>query len=154
MFVLGGVIAQANFVAGNVALSATVFPSLRQANIPPSQQVRVWNGIYDRASKLFGASSVISALCYGAAAYLRPSIRTPMVVSALFALSPLPVTFLFIMPAVKELKRLDAQAEKDEAAISTNLDRWITMSLVRFVISSIGLANVGYFFLSRCCKKH
>uniref|UniRef100_A0A060T9S1 ARAD1D21010p n=1 Tax=Blastobotrys adeninivorans TaxID=409370 RepID=A0A060T9S1_BLAAD len=154
MFVLGGVIAQANFVSGNVALTATVFPSLRKSNIPPSQQLRVWNGIYDRAAVLFGASSLVSGLCYGAAAYLRPSIRTPMVISALFALSPLPVTALFILPVVKELKRLDTQSEKDEAAISTNLDRWMTLSIVRFVISTIGLANVGYFFLSRCCKKH
>ncbi|CAR65518.1 DEHA2C00924p [Debaryomyces hansenii CBS767] len=64
-----GLFSQSIFFGGNIAVSSIFIPIIRQKQVPPKLQVKMWEKIYDDASKLMAGSAFVGFLCYMYEAY-------------------------------------------------------------------------------------
>jgi len=97
------------------------------------------------------SASIAATVGFGVAAYYAPTsfLQNSMIVSSLLALSPLPVTFGFIVPTVKALKALEKSGDSVKATAEgdTLIEKWGKLSLFRWLLVAGGFLN-GLYQLS------
>lgn len=140
-----GLAFQSIFVGGNVAISALFIPIIRNNNIAPSSQVKIWERVFVGGAKLMVSSAVASTLCYLYLAYYSASSseRTSMLVSAGFSLSVILFTRVAMYPNIRYLQglaRLSDEELKSED-YGQAIDHWNKLSILRCLIFSVGFIN-------------
>ncbi|CAN6674819.1 hypothetical protein TRVA0_067S00144 [Trichomonascus vanleenenianus] len=153
-FFVGGVIAHTQFVAGNIALAAVAIPALRSKGLATQDLLKAWSGLYHNGKNFFSSVAVVATLCYTVAAVQNPAAKVPILISAAFAISPLPWTIGVMLPNVNALLLLEEQGveelAKERLTVLERFDKWTRQNIVRFTLSGIGLANSLYLVLYHC----
>lgn len=148
-----GLVSQSVFFGGNIAISSIFIPIIRQKQVPPNLQVKMWEKMYDDASKLMAGSAFVGFACYMYEAYAAnpgTAIRQVAVISGALSISVIPFTFVAIMGTVKKLKNL-SRLESEQELINNNfgglIDKWNKLSIARALIFSAGFANALFYHL-------
>lgn len=148
-----GLVSQSIFFGGNIAISSIFIPIIRQRQVPPKLQVKMWEKMYDDASKLMAGSAFVGFLCYMYEAYTAnpgTAIRQAAVVSGALSISVIPFTIVAIMGTVKKLKNLSGM-ESEQELIHNNfgglIDYWNKLSIARALVFSAGFANALFYHI-------
>lgn len=148
-----GLVSQSIFFGGNIAISSIFIPIIRQKQVPPKLQVKMWEKTYDDASKLMAGSAFVGFLCYMYEAYTAnpgTAIRQAAVVSGVLSISVIPFTLVAIMGTVKKLKNLSGM-ESEQELIHNNfgglIDYWNKLSIARALVFSAGFANALFYHI-------
>lgn len=146
-----GLLSQSIFFGGNVAVSALFIPNIRQKQVPATVQIKLWERLYDDASKLMAASAATSFCCYVYESLSAPcgsEARQAFAICAGFSISVIPFTFLAIMPTVKKIKSLTlikTDKELETQDFGFFIDRWSMFSLARMLLFSIGFGYALFY---------
>ena len=91
------------------------------------------------------AMIMISTISYAIAAYVAPTkaVQNAALLSTAFAISPVAVTGLFILPHVKSMKELLKRDKVEEIQEEAEplIVKWNQLTIIRGVISTIGFIN-------------
>lgn len=148
-----GLVSQSIFIGGNIALSSIFIPIIRQKDVPPKLQVKLWDKLFEDSAKLMARCALVSFLCYLYEAYTADSgspLRQSAIISGGLSIAVIPFTFGAIMGTIKQLKAL-ASLENDQELVKHKfgslIDRWNKLSVVRMLIFSAGFANALYYHI-------
>lgn len=145
-----GLVSQSIFFGGNIALSTIFIPIIRQEDVPPKLQVKLWGRLFEESAKLMSRSALVSFLCYMYEAYSANSgttIRQSAIISGVLSIAVIPFTIGAIMGTVRKLKALSSLEDDQELVkhkFGDLIDRWNKLSVVRMLIFSAGFANALY----------
>lgn len=148
-----GLAAQSIFIGGNVFVSSIFIPIVRHSDVPPKLQLSQWEKMYDKASKLMASSAVVTFACYAYEAYQAAAgsdTRNVFIRSAISSILVIPFTIGVIFPTIKKLKgfkALKTDAELADKDVSYWIGHWNQLSIVRFLIFSVGFVNALAFYV-------
>lgn len=140
-----GLVSQSIFVGGNVAISSLFIPIIRNSQLQPSSQVKLWSKMFTGATKIMVPSAIISSICYFYQAYysVDRESRLPMLITGAISLSVLFYTRIFMFPNIRQLQgyELLADEELESKNFGSSIDLWNKLSIIRVLIFSIGFAS-------------
>lgn len=141
-----GLLSQSVFFGAHVVGASVFIPTIRRSDASPSVQVKLWEGLYDKAAPIMASSAFASFACYMYEAYNAGAgsiLRQFAIRSGMLSISALPFTLLVIMGTSMKLKSMRAMDDEklEENNYGSLIDRWNKLSIVRMCIFGAGIAN-------------
>ena len=148
-----GLVSQSVFFGGNVAISGMFIPVLRNSQLAPSSQIKIWEKLFLSGAQWMVPAAVASAACYLYEAYYAVDdyTRRTMLVSGGLSISVLLFTRIVMFPGIRNLRGLVqlSDAELISKNFGSGIDNWNKLSIVRALISSAGFANALWYQIAK-----
>ncbi|GMM36608.1 hypothetical protein DASC09_039330 [Saccharomycopsis crataegensis] len=144
-----GITFQSIFVGGNLVTSALFVPALRNTNIPPSNQIKLWEKMFIGGAKLMAPCAIFSAASY---IYLGCNAsnsfeQTSMFISAGFSFSVILFTTIVMRSNIRYIQGLVGLSDEDLESkdYGSAINKWNKLSISRCLLLSLGLVNMLWY---------
>lgn len=151
---LVGLGAQGLFIGGNVLISLVAIPTITEGYVAPETKAKLFLGIYNRASKIMVAASLVSFLAFGSQALkggLKETLTSSYFATALISITPTPITVFLIFPVIDKIRSFAQPERAGKVATNEDIDSlistWNKLSIARFSVFSLGLINIVWYLL-------